>query len=397
MSRNHHDILIDQLLRELLGGDRPRDLTDRVLARARTYDRVRRHWWAGVGSALAASIAIAITLWVLWPRAYPPISVDADALEISNQTETVQRGSRLVTPEDSSATVALGGYVTVDMAPLTVMTIGGSKFDEKVILERGELDIQVARNRGHFTVAVGRALVHVTGTRLQVGVTEEEADDRRIKRLRIAVKEGSVQVEGASETPVILAANSAHSENVFDLSSEPTLVRRPVAPEPLRTGARQGAIKGAALAAGEGGRPGLLTPNYINSTAPRTSVAQWPPNRNATPNRGNGQNRGNNPINGLVPAPAAGRGPVAIIPGRDMRVIIAPGNVEITGTLRREGERLFFLETEAGHVLIFAQQTPQGPARPLHNQVGKRVKVKWSDGLFQSLEPAEPAPQSGTF
>ena len=58
MKRDYHDALIDQLLREILGGDRPRDMTARVLAQAKIMDRFRRrNWWL---SGLAAAAAV---LW----------------------------------------------------------------------------------------------------------------------------------------------------------------------------------------------------------------------------------------------------------------------------------------------------------------------------------------------
>jgi hypothetical protein len=332
MSRDCHDLLIDQMLRELLGGDRPRDFTDRVLSRARTYDKVRRHWWMGVGSAVAASLALALTLWGMWPRDYPATTIDG-LVEISN-TETLQRGSRLVTPEDANATIGLGGYVNVEMAPKTVLTLGGTRFAEKVFLEQGELDVQVAKNRGKFDVEVGKALVHVTGTKFQVSVSHEDADDRRTKKLRVAVKEGSVEVEVGTRPAVTLAANSPNAEQVFDLSPEPTRLERiaDAATEPLRPGARTGAMRGAAFGTGEGGRPGFIGPNYITSTAPRSQVP--PPAIAAAPGTAG---RGSPGRGNTLPPPNAGRGAVLRVPGRNMQVVIGPGEVELTGVLRREG------------------------------------------------------------
>src|SRR5207244_4210282 len=71
------DMLLEQLLRETLGGDRSRDITERVMAQARAYDRVRRHWWVAAGSAIAALVAISISIWMFWPQSYPaPAVVD---------------------------------------------------------------------------------------------------------------------------------------------------------------------------------------------------------------------------------------------------------------------------------------------------------------------------------
>jgi hypothetical protein len=401
MSRDHHDLLMDQMLRELLGGDRPRDITDRVLARVRTYDKVRRHWWTGVGSAIAASIAIGVTLWALWPRSgdYQIATLRDGFVDISN-TETLQRGSRIVTPEENSATIALGGYVNVEMAPKTVMTLGGARFAEKVFLEQGELDVHVIPGRGTFDVGAGRAVVHVTGTKFQVGFSEEESDDRRTKKLRVAVKEGSVKVEVGAAPPVTLAAGTPLTEKVFDLSPEPTRVERIAAapiPDGIRPGARIGAQRGAAFGTGEGGRPGLIGPNFITSTSPRPqfpTLAPAPPAAAPGPNRGGpaAAGRGN-----LFPAPNAGG--VIRAPGRNMQVVIGPGEVEFTGILRREGERgVFFLEVEnAPPILLFAQQNPPPPPRAYIANLGKRMKVKWVGGEFREMLPAEAPAQSGSF
>ena len=54
MTRDNHDLLIDQLLRETLGGDRPRDMTARVMAHVRIMDRFRFRSWIATGSAIAA-------------------------------------------------------------------------------------------------------------------------------------------------------------------------------------------------------------------------------------------------------------------------------------------------------------------------------------------------------
>ena len=62
MNRDYHDGLMEQLLREILGGDRPRDMTARVLAQAKIYDRFRRRWWIAAGAAVAASVVLAASL-----------------------------------------------------------------------------------------------------------------------------------------------------------------------------------------------------------------------------------------------------------------------------------------------------------------------------------------------
>src|SRR5262245_39699130 len=131
MNRDHHDDLIDQLLREILGGDRSRDLTDRVLARAHAYDRSRRRWWISSAAGIAAAIVVGISVWTWWPREYPAPQLIQGTVAIT--TPNLEHGSHIETDEDG-ASVKLGGYVDLTLAPETALTLAGKKFEEKVIL-----------------------------------------------------------------------------------------------------------------------------------------------------------------------------------------------------------------------------------------------------------------------
>ena len=117
---------MEQMLRETLGGDRPRDMTARVLARAKAHDRRRRSWWISAGAAMAACVAIAITLWMFRPQEYPtPIStgfaMNADRLEPGVHMVAVSNNSAV------GSTLQLGGYVQVKASPDTEFTLGGGR------------------------------------------------------------------------------------------------------------------------------------------------------------------------------------------------------------------------------------------------------------------------------
>src|SRR3954470_19395519 len=105
MTRDHEDALIEQLLREFLGGDRPRDLTQRVLVQAKAYDRVRRRWWTGTATSIAAAVAIVTMIWFA-PRQGPypaPVALEG-SLRIYGDG-TLQRGAVIETASADRATI----------------------------------------------------------------------------------------------------------------------------------------------------------------------------------------------------------------------------------------------------------------------------------------------------
>ncbi len=383
MSRDIHDTLIDQMLRELLGGDRPRDLTQRVLARARLYDKVRRQYWVATGGAIAAAIAIMIGIVMLWPKEYPRPTV-VGPVYVNNGDSAIGRGSRVTTSEEG-ASLALGGYVSVEMAPHTVLTIGGGRFEEKVLLEQGEVDVNVTKNRGRFDVAVGKAVVRVIGTKFQVGVTDEEIDDRWVKKMRVAVLEGAVSLDlGNGSVPQVL---SPGPEKVFDLSPEPTRVEQAAAPEPLRPGGFVAAMRAAQASGGDGARPGLIRGNFTRATAVSPSGAG--PGRGVFPGRGAG------PVGAF-----AGQGAAPPVPGKNVQIVTNRGVVEMAGMLRHDRESgLYYLTPDqgGGEFLVFPQQAPMPPVKGWGPGVSRRMRVTWKEGVVQKIEPAGPAGQSGAF
>jgi len=68
----------------------------------------------------------------------------------------VERGAHIETDEVDTGKVELGGYVDITMRPQTALTIGGAKYEEKVLLDRGQLDVNVTKNRGRLTLPWGR-------------------------------------------------------------------------------------------------------------------------------------------------------------------------------------------------------------------------------------------------
>lgn len=354
MSRDHYDALIEQLLREVLGGDRPRDMAARVLAQAKLLDRARRVWWIGAGAAAAASIALAISVWSFWPRAYPQPQV-AGAIAVS--TPEPERGSTIVTPVDEGGQVTLGGYAKLDLAPDTALTLGGSKFEEKVFLERGHIDVNVKKNRGEFDVSVGSALIHVTGTKFAVSVIDPADDDQSSpqKKLQVAVKEGSVEVKGVDNPRTLLGGQVG----LFEVSEIRKAIPPEVTTEPPKFAPGTGMIAGMR----EGNRIGTRGSQMLKPPEPAL-------------------------------ARGAGRGLSPTIYGQ-----IVIGNLTQMGVLHSQNG-VYILEAPAprGNLLLFSQQAPLPEwhgilSRPAPN----RVVVTWQDGKVVKIESATPAGRSGSI
>jgi len=363
MIRDPHDQLIDQLLREILGGDRPRDMTARVLAQARILDRFRRRNWLLGGLAAAAALALAVGLTMYWPHEYPGPTADQ---ELVADGGVVDRGTRLENNEQDVRDVDLGGYVNIKMAPQSALTIGGAKYEEKVLLDQGQLDVNVARNRGRFDIAVGPATVHVTGTRFGVNVADETTALARVKKLLVSVKEGSVEVQnipGMTGTQTVTAGQ----EKTFTI----TLAQ-------LRAAARANA--GLLAAAQDGARLGnrgglgtLLAP--LRSAQPLASQPATP--RVLTPPARGG---------------AAPRGSL----GRPVQLMTTPGNMSRLGNVLRTGG-VFYLENRDGNFFMF-EQAAIAPTHPrwLTLSPDQSCRVVWTDGVVTDIVPAPPPAPAAT-
>ncbi len=193
-SIDFQDALIDRLLREELGGDRPRDLTKRVLSQVHAHERQRRKFWVTSALATAAAVVLTVTLLALWARGGGYPAPNAAGNYSVDGGGTLQRGATIETT--GQATVALGGYVKANISPRTRLTLGGEKFEEKLLLEEGVVSCNVEKAKGQFDILVGPAAVHVTGTTFSVNVTRGSREKQDGRWMTVAVEEGSVTVNG---------------------------------------------------------------------------------------------------------------------------------------------------------------------------------------------------------
>jgi hypothetical protein len=342
MNRDDRDALMDQLLREILGNDRPRDLTARVLAQVRIYDRFRRRWWASGVIAAAAAVVLAASLYLLWPQKYPGPEVRNVAIMNANQA---QPGAMLATDDVTSGSVKLGNYVNILMQPQTALTLGGERYQEKVFLDQGALEVSVEKDKGKFDVAVGPATVHVTGTKFSVDVVNEEVANAQQKKLVVHVEEGMVEVRDipGEETQYV----SAGQQKEFVILYTPKVISQ-VNPQ-LTAGLLAAAQEGAKT----GNRGGVVGRPLVQTMMAR----------------------------GGLPQSIVTQGRAA----RLVQMILNPGNSVQYGRLRLN-HALYYLETQrAGNIFMFPQSAV--PDAEVPTLVGKSVRVEWTDGKVSGITP----------
>jgi hypothetical protein len=343
MNRDNQDALMEQLLREILGGDRPRDMTARVLAQAKIYDRFRHRWWISAGAAIAASVVLAASLFFLWPQKYPGPEVHGVALMNSNE---IERGTTLQTDDVTSGSLKLGNYVDIVIRPQTSLTLGGGKFQEKVFLEQGELQVSVQKNKGEFDIAVGPATVHVTGTRFNVNVLHDETNVADQKKLLVAVDDGSVEVNGIPGTTGAQRV-SAGEKREFVIFYTPKVI--PPVNAALRGGLLAAAQEGARIG-NRGGIIGKPLPETPSSSRAATATG--------------------------ATAPVRSTRPVQFI-------FHTSGGPPLFGKLRYD-HGVYYLETaQAGNVYMFSDT--DNPKWPL--PVGQSVRVTWTGDKVTDVTP----------
>ena len=241
------DRLIDGLLREIVGGEMPPELSGRVLAEAFPAARPRRVRRAAWAAGIAAAIVAAVCIFALWPR-YPAPRAQGN-YEVT-EGGRVKRGAVLTT-KVGEAELNLGGYATVRMTPQTALQIEGDRFAEAVYLRRGEVLCNVAQERGTFEVRSDIGVVSVSGTQFSVSILEEEGGtDMSAKRMMVKVMAGAVLVAGTWGQRALYAGDEA---TVPDAGPLAAVAARDAAEEGLPDGLKgfSGQVRGVVTAKGD--------------------------------------------------------------------------------------------------------------------------------------------------
>jgi len=168
----------------------------------------RRQWFKRLAAAALLFLAVLAGLLVLG-RTYPvPTVTKGDGYEIRGD-ERGMRGATVITNE-TPATVVLGGYCTVDLAPESALVIEGDEKAEEIFLEKGEVRCRVASDIGSFVVRTKLGNVSVQGTEFVVRLVTEPAkgeQEMNVKEMFVKVLAGVVLVTGMYGSPVTLAAD----------------------------------------------------------------------------------------------------------------------------------------------------------------------------------------------
>jgi len=225
VTESYYDKLIDTLLQECDSGKEMPDITDRILKAA--YPQRRRLSWGILGGLAAAGLAAAVLIVAIvlsrpardtstLLSSYPLPQLTG---ECKVESEAGQLRNAVITTADKPVQLALGGYVTVDIAPRSRVRIDGREKAESIFLLAGLVTCDVRSDVGSFDVHGQAGTVTVTGTRFSVGVVADSlaASGPGTNSLPsgdngmfVEVLEGSVSVSDNKNTSTWVHAGSAH-------------------------------------------------------------------------------------------------------------------------------------------------------------------------------------------
>ncbi|MFN4257835.1 MAG: FecR family protein [Gemmataceae bacterium] len=186
------DRLLDVLLREELGGETPPDLSAVIPRRTRPRQR-----WRWAVAALAASVLMAVGIFGGWRAWYADVPLTVSGPIEIVEGDALRRGAVLRTgPQPAELT--LGGYSRIQLEPRTMLSIGGARRAEEILLRQGAIHCSVARGQGSFVVRTPIGTVSVVGTEFSVRFIEERGDDEMLpKHMIVRVLVGTVVVAGS--------------------------------------------------------------------------------------------------------------------------------------------------------------------------------------------------------
>lgn len=247
----HLDRLVDTLLHELLGGEVPPDLRERIVSRA--FPR-RSRWrtWGALAAATAALVLAALGVWWLLahsaarpptveqrppqaPAPYP--AARASGRYAIEGRGALARGATLVT-EAGAAELVLGGYCHIALAPGTRLRWEGLMRREEVFLFQGQVTCEVETARGGFAVRTEVGTASVAGTRFTVRMTEGD-QAMPVPKMWVRVLAGTVLLAGAGGQTVLTAG-----EEKTEVKSEDPPEERAVGKEGLANAIARGTVIG---------------------------------------------------------------------------------------------------------------------------------------------------------
>jgi len=206
------DRLMDMLLREQLGGERPPQLAERIVKRA-NEERARAWRPRFTPAWVAAFVAAAMIAFVIVPRFFSspapevaqpqpkPVPVVAKKDEPPPPEEEEPEpeppfapkvAEKIIRTEKQERTVELGGFCRVTLAPFSVVenkAEGVESKEQRIVLKEGSVACEVDSKKGKFSIEHALGTIEVTGTNFRVESVKKED---RVRRLTIHVKHGAV-------------------------------------------------------------------------------------------------------------------------------------------------------------------------------------------------------------
>ena len=198
------------------------ELQAQATDRAKPSRRRRRAGWLAAAAVLALAAGVALMM-----GRYPDPQVSG-AYRIAGGG-AAQRGAQILA-EGGTATVALGGYCSVNLDAGGALEIAGARRAEEIVLTQGRAVCQADRGVGTFAVRTDVGTVSVTGTRFAVSLIEPTGDkDMFDKRMAVRVLAGAVLVSGtwgqmtlnAGQAATVPPPESVLRKIVADLDVEP--------------------------------------------------------------------------------------------------------------------------------------------------------------------------------
>jgi hypothetical protein len=133
----------------------------------------------------------------------PVYAITNSQIRALNVGEKIQRGDTIRTAKDTHAVVRLGDGTTIEMSGRSEFSVTQSRAGATIHLDRGNVIVQAAKQKGHLYVDTdgGNSLVSVTGTTFAVNTGT--------KGSRVSVIEGEVHLDRAGKEQVLRAGEQA--------------------------------------------------------------------------------------------------------------------------------------------------------------------------------------------
>jgi len=208
-----NDLLVEGLLPEALGVEKPPDVSARVLFKVQQQRRYR--FWRRCAAAAVLAAAAAVLWHAAALRKHEPTAQNAETVGVffafGALPRPVQRGEYIAAPGEARLEYA-GSSISVKFYPGAAAFIAGDSAGERLRLMRGAIHCRVdPENQRPFVVETEFGTASVKGTEFSVQVLEDEngrKESGMFKRMVVCVFAGVVAVTAAAPAEDTVAVNA---------------------------------------------------------------------------------------------------------------------------------------------------------------------------------------------